>query len=217
MGGLDPDRTLALAYVPARHREAVRALWTLDAALGAVLASARDPGLRQIKLAWWREALERLDTAPAPAEPVLRALEAHALPRGVTGAELSGLEEGWRMLLADRLDAVTLDTYATERGDRLFRLSARILLGEGPASLGGGGWALADLARNMSDPAERDAVLAAARDRLEQRPAQAPRATRPLTMLTKLAIRDIHYGLPFEAQGSPRRMIAMLAHCLTGR
>jgi len=68
---LDPDRTLALAYVPTRHREAVHALWTLDAALGAVLTTGREPAIRQIRLAWWREALERLDGAPAPAEPAL--------------------------------------------------------------------------------------------------------------------------------------------------
>ena len=40
---LDPDRMLALAYVPAARREAIAALWRLDAALGAVLATGTDP------------------------------------------------------------------------------------------------------------------------------------------------------------------------------
>lgn len=213
---LDPDRTLALAYVPGPHRPAIEALWRLDAALGAVLSSARDPGLRQIKLAWWREALERLDTAPAPAEPLLRALEAHVLSRGVTGAELSGLEEGWRMLLAERLDAAMLDAYAARRGGLLFHLSVRILgAGALPSELGEG-WALTDLARNISDPAERDAALAAAGDKLRGMP-RAPRPTRPLTMLARLAGEDARHGPPFDAQGSPRRMLAMIAHRLTGR
>jgi hypothetical protein len=38
---LDPDRTLALAYVPAARRPAVEALWRLDAALASVLSTAR--------------------------------------------------------------------------------------------------------------------------------------------------------------------------------
>ena len=211
--GLDPDRTLALAYVSARHREAVRALWTLDGALGAVLTSAREPAIRQIKLAWWREALERLDTAPAPAEPVLQALEAHVMPRAITGADLSGFEEGWRMLLADRLDTDSLDLYAANRGARLFRLTARILGDDQPEERLGEGWALTDLARNLSDASERNAALVAACARLNRHGA----GPRPLTMLAKLARHDASGGLPFEPQGSPRRMAAMFVHRLTGR
>src|SRR3546814_21200061 len=59
MTPLDPDRTLALSYVPAKHRPAVEALWRLDAALGAVLAGGREPLIGQFKLVWWRGALEK--------------------------------------------------------------------------------------------------------------------------------------------------------------
>src|SRR3954463_16464203 len=91
---LDPDRVLALSYIPARHRPAVEALWRLDAALGLVLAGGREPMISRIKLAWWREALERLDREKAPAEPVLQALASHVLPAGVTGGELGGMGGG---------------------------------------------------------------------------------------------------------------------------
>src|SRR3546814_1595731 len=80
MTPLDPDRTLALSYVPAKHRPAVEALWRLDAALGAVLAGGREPLIGQIKLVWWRDALEKLDRERAPAEPVLRAVAEHVVP-----------------------------------------------------------------------------------------------------------------------------------------
>ena len=40
---LDPDRTLALAYVPAAARPAVEALWRLDIAFAAILATGRQP------------------------------------------------------------------------------------------------------------------------------------------------------------------------------
>src|ERR1700760_3804181 len=73
---LDPDRRLALAYAPARARPALEALWRLDVTLGAVVARAREKMVARIRLAWWREALERLDAAPPPAEPLLEALAA---------------------------------------------------------------------------------------------------------------------------------------------
>ena len=91
---LDPDRKLALAYVPAAARPAVEALWRLDASFAAILATGTQPLISQMRLAWWREALERLDAAPPPAEPVLQALAAHVLPK-VSGAELAAMEEGW--------------------------------------------------------------------------------------------------------------------------
>src|SRR5689334_18098035 len=97
---LDPDRKLALAYVPAAARPAVEALWRLDAALAGILATGTQPLISQMRLAWWREALEALDRAPPPAEPVLQALAAHVLP-AVTGAELAALEEGWLVLLSE--------------------------------------------------------------------------------------------------------------------
>ena len=214
MGSLDPDRTLALTYVPARHREAIRALWHLDAALGAVLATAREPMIRQIRLAWWREALERLDTAPAPAEPVLRDLEAHILP-AIAGAELSGLEEGWHALLAETLDGPALHHYAAERGERLFRLTARLLgAPDHPVVASGRAWALADLARNMQDEAERARAVDAA---ITVSTGPIPKFLRPLGMLARLADRDLRSGFPFEPQGAPRRMLVMAAHRITGR
>ena len=65
-----------------RARPRVEALWRLDVTLGAVLATGREPMVSRIRLAWWREALERLDREPPPAEPVLQALAAHVLPAG---------------------------------------------------------------------------------------------------------------------------------------
>lgn len=217
--GLDPDRTLALSYVPAKHREAVRALWQLDVALGAVLASGREPMISRIKLAWWREALERLDRAPAPAEPVLQALAAHVLPRGVGGTSLAGIEGGWQILLApDRLGDDDLAAYATKRGGLLFTFSANIL-GQN-ASLeterAGEAWALADLARH-SGGADTVAALGEARVRLEPISRYRwPTPLRPLGMLAALARRDAERGAK-ERQGSPARMLRMMALRLTGR
>jgi phytoene synthase len=214
---LDPERKLALAYVRARRRAAVEALWRLDVTLGAVLVTGTEPMIGRIRLAWWREALERLDKERAPAEPVLDAVARHLLPAGVSGADLAAMEEGWAVLLsAGPLSSEELDLYAELRGGRLFEYSARLLDPEArPPAAAGQCWALADLARRSGNPTEAKAALRAARDLGWSE--RWPPLLRPLGMLATLARRDARRGLPLEGQGSPARMLRMLGHRLTGR
>jgi phytoene synthase len=161
---LDADRRLALAYASAVLRPALEALWRLDVTLGAVLAGGRDRLAGQLRLAWWREALERLDAAPPPGEPVLQGLATYVLPAGVTGAELAAMEEGWVQLLAEApLGAAALATYADARGGALFRHSARLLgVPDYPVEAAGRRCALVDLARRSAHRGEAAAALAAA-------------------------------------------------------
>ncbi|HMJ93449.1 MAG TPA: squalene/phytoene synthase family protein [Allosphingosinicella sp.] len=215
---LDPDRILALSYVPSARREAVGALWRLDAALGAVLSAGREPMISRIKLAWWRDSLEKLDRERAPAEPVLQAVAQHVLPAGVSGAELAPMEEGWAVLLSDEpLTSSDLDTYARQRGALLFRLGARLLGAEVNAEVEKAGetWALADLARHSGNEEDSGAALKAALERAV--PRRWPPQLRPLGMLAVLARRDAESGLGgWQAQGSPGRMVRMLGHRLSG-
>jgi len=210
---LDADRRLALAYARARLRPALEALWRLDATLGAVLAGGRERQVTRIRLAWWREALERLEREPPPPEPVLRGIAAHGLP----GAELAAMTEGWEELLADGpLGPAALQAYAAARGGALFRHSARLLgLPDHPVEAAGRRWALVDLARRSADPAEAGAALAAAREAGKDPP--WPRPVRPLGMLAVLAARDAARPGGLARQGSPARMLRMLRHRLTGQ
>ncbi|HET9428547.1 MAG TPA: squalene/phytoene synthase family protein [Allosphingosinicella sp.] len=214
---LDPDRTLALAYVKARLRPAVEALWRLDVSLGTVLSSGRDPMISQIRLAWWRESLEKLDQGHPPAEPVLRALATHVVPYGIGGKELSQLEEGWAVLLSpEPLGSEDLQAYARARGGLLFRFSAR-LLGDAVSDMASAGecWALVDLARHSGE-SEAGAALEAASER--NLPSNWPSRLRPLGMLAVLARRDLDAGQrEMERPGAPARMFRMLRHRLTGR
>jgi 15-cis-phytoene synthase len=206
--GLDPDRTLALSYMPPSRREAVRALWMLDEVLAAAALAGREPMLRRIKLAWWREALEKLDAAPPPAEPTLEALARHVLPLDLSGADLSALESGWAAV-ADDPSSADLHDYAAGRGGTLFAFTARLLT-EHPEDVRrfGEGWALVDLVRRggKADLAEAEKSL---------RPWSWPPKLRPLGMLAVLASQDARQGL--EPPGSPGRMLRMLRHRLTGR
>lgn len=217
--GLNADQKLALSYVPQTRRAALAALWQLDAALGAVLAGGRDPMIRQIKLAWWRESLQRLDQADPPAEPLLKVLAGQVLPMGISGTELALMEEGWAWLLTpETLDDVELNAYAAGRGGRLFLLSARLLGGKSVDNLDrmGEAWALVDLARRSRHPDDIEVALAAARrrDAIEY----VPSGLRPLSMLAVMARRDAQPDRPrWERHGGPGRMWCMLCHRLTGR
>ena len=62
--------------------------------------TSTQPALGAIRLAWWREALERLDANPPPPEPRLASGRAPSFCRAaITGAMLAELEDGWATLL----------------------------------------------------------------------------------------------------------------------
>jgi 15-cis-phytoene synthase len=215
---LDPDRSLALAYVPADIRPALETLWRLDASLGSVLATGKEPMISRIRLAWWRESLERLDREKAPAEPMLQAAAHELLPRGVSGSELAEMEAGWTILLTpEPLTDEELREYASSRGSRLFQLSAR-LLGEATEIVedGGAAWALADLGRHSALAADAESAMALARTLATDQTWAA--RLRPLGMLAALAARDSARGAQkIEPQGAPMRMLRMFRHRVTGR
>jgi phytoene synthase len=188
--------------------------------MGDVVRTTSEPQLGPIRLAWWRERLEELESSGAtPAEPRLRAVAQHLLPRGVSGHDLAGLEAGWLRLFdpfpwtAETGEAIWL------RGNLLFGIGARLLGGpDERAQSAGGLWALVDAMRHCSDPASRAMLLAQARAVARGLDGvRIARPLRPLTMLAALAIRDCRMGEPFEPQATPARALAMLRHRIGGR
>ena len=203
------DRELVLQHLPERQRPAFAALFVLDAAMGDVVARARDPALGRIKLAWWREQLEQLEPHSPPREPRLRAVAEHLLGRGMDGAELGGLEPGWATLLDERIDPALV----AERGVRLFRIGGRLLGHEDDRLADAGALhALVSVARRgvpelFDHAAEPAARLAGHR---------FPRPLRSLTGLARLAVRDLERSAEPELEGSAVRAAAMLRHRWSG-
>jgi len=208
----NPLRVLALSYIPAEAREGVRALFALDAALGNVVRTTREPMVGRMRLAWWREALERLDNASPPGEPVLRALADHVLRQGVTGAQLARLTTGWEWLLEAPLDLTALRMHAALRGE-IFDMAGR-LCGQPDTrrlALEGRGWVFADLAVNLSDADLKKRVRRKADLLLRARGRSWPRRLRGLGALVLLARADL-------AGKRNAMLVARLAwHRLTGR
>ncbi len=205
----DPELALSLAHVPLPHRPAVAALWRLDERL-AEIAGGANPPTAAIKLAWWREALERLDRAPPPAEPLLQAIAVNLLPAGVSGAELAGIAAGWDALLDGSEDEqAMLDRHARGRGGTLFAIIARLLGGADSVDVITAGeiWALTHIGATH---------LRAGRQAASRRGRQSywPRRLRALGVLAVLGRDDMVH--PDARSGSPRRVARALWHAISG-
>ncbi|KQT32986.1 hypothetical protein ASG29_12470 [Sphingomonas sp. Leaf412] len=209
-------------WVGCRFAGAPAALFALDAILGTVVRTTRTPILGQMRLTWWRDALLALDAAPAPAHPVLQALHAHVLPR-MSGATLAGMTDGWELLTDEAVpDDAALLAYAQARGTTLFRAIVPDGIGDGDGDGGsngriaaaGRGWALADLAANVAEPALAQragaAALAALGDARGRWHGPA-RAIGALAADAALAVEG--RGVP----GGPRRSARAIRLLLTGR
>ena len=203
------DRALMLQQVEADVRPAFETLFQVDAAMADVVARATQPALGAVKLAWWRERLEDLDQGKVPAEPRLAAAAQELLPRGIRGSDLSRLEAGWATLFDQTPDPELIG----QRGAVLFELGGR-LLDRSDERLADAGalYSLIAVGRRgvpeLLDHA-RPYVERLAKHRFNRR-------LRPLTALARLAARDLKRGEPFEEEGIPPRLAAMLRHRWSG-
>jgi len=119
----DRDRYLSTLYAPAPLRPALFALHALDLELAKIVATASEPMIAEIRLAWWRDALTGLDAGRIPAQPLLASLAAEVLPRGVGGTVLAGFEDAFLAQLHGE-DA------QGARGAALFAAAATVLGGD---------------------------------------------------------------------------------------
>ena len=144
--------------VPAGNRACVDILWRLETRLSELCFAGKEPALRQIRLAWWRDALAALD-APnrrVPDEPLLRDVAAMLLPI-LSGAQLAAHAEA--KLAALSTDWATDDVMAA--GQSLFVLMAP-LLGSTARCHGGAAYMLTATALAVEDGADRARLLRAA-------------------------------------------------------
>ena len=207
--GLPRPQRLAVAYASARSRPATLALLALDARLAAVLRARHEPIAAQLRLAWWRERLGEPVSAWPRGEPVLDALRSWHDPSG-----LAGLAGGWEALLSDTLTPAAIAEFVGGRGSAFASLASE--LGVNPISDAEAAariWALADLAANISDGAERDLVVEYGRDLV---PPRLSASLRPLAILAGLGSAALRKGGTPLLSG-PTSMLLALRIGFTGR
>ncbi|MGI4877413.1 MAG: squalene/phytoene synthase family protein [Janthinobacterium lividum] len=218
----DRDRWLATLYSPVAVRPALFALHALDLELAGVIASTTEAMLGEIRLAWWRESLTRLDDGAVPAQPVLAALARHVLPLGVSGRSLEPLEDAFLSLLIEqRLAGTTLTSHVERRGGSLFGAAATVLgVAETSARRLGRTWALGELVRPeiKAPPVDPGDATALAAESVS--PVRLAAPLRPLAALAGYAARDVRTALAggtVGVRGSAGRQARLLWTVATGR
>lgn len=210
---LDHDRKVALGQLPREVRTAFSALWRLDLAFADIVATSSDPGLGAIRMAWWREQLEELDRGNrVPVEPRLQAAASELISRGVSGKDLSQLEDAWLPLLEPFPWADLQKDGLKLRGSILFGTGARLLGEEGEGAKAAGAiWSLLDAAHHCSDVKSREFLNEEARSLLREAKPRLPKRVRPLSVLTTLVAADL-------ASGGNRlnRLVAAIRHSFFG-
>jgi phytoene synthase len=207
---LPPLQRLALAYAPAATREPWLALLALDARLAAIVRSSREPMLAQLRLAWWREQLGGSGGAAAVGDPLLEALQEWPGSKAV----LAKLADGWEAMTGSApLPASAFAALAESRG-RAFAALADTDSSRAALRMGRN-WALADIAAHLSDPGERKAALALAREQ-NWRQERLPRGLRVLAVLHGLAARTVFRDNPVAVL-TPGAAFAAIRIGLLGR
>ena len=204
-----PQR-LALTYAAPRARAVTLALFALDARLGAVVRARREPLATQLRLAWWRDMLERPSAQWPQGEPVLEALRVWRDP-----ASLAPLASGWEALLAEDLSPDVIAQFVDARGQSFDALAAELgALGGAEVVHAGRLWALADLAANLCSGPEKQLVINYGRTL--SAPGRLSASLRPLAVLARLAERALAQGGTPLLDG-PRAAVLALRTGLTGQ
>jgi phytoene synthase len=119
---LTPPQSLALRHASAVWREELRMLLLFDARMQSVVTAGREPLLTRMKLAWWRESLNKPAEQRPKGEPLLAsisALEKAGTPLVSRAAEL--LVDAWEEVAdPDQIDADALARHRQMRGDAIF-------------------------------------------------------------------------------------------------
>jgi len=192
---LSPPQRLAIVYAPAKVRNAFALLLQFDERLSDIVSRISEPMIGQLKLAWWRDALNAAPGQRPKGEPLLSVL--FELERPELTTAVHGLVDAWEMLLMEEQwsDAL-LDSFAEARGQAVFGGYVGLLAKDLSVEAIATEWAKRDLATCYPNAMPTPFSVST-----EKLPSQ--RALRPLTLLALLA----------RGVSGPR----LIWHGLTGR
>jgi hypothetical protein len=166
--GLTLREPLIFPLVPPSVRPAIVAYWGLIDQLVAMASATGEPALRQIRLAWWRDQLECLASSGGQVDPVLVAVQAHALS-AIEGSELAAMAD--QLIAAIGAEDPTLAL--CQFGEMVFHQSARVMAS---TANGGAAWGCAIFAEGRDDDTSGSLWRVTASSRVESGSSRALRA-----------------------------------------
>ena len=132
----DRDRYLATLFAPAKHREALFALYAFNVEVARVRDLAREPMPGEIRLQWWREVLGGERQSEARAHPVAAALRETLMRYKLAASPLVGLIDARAFDLYDEPMATLADLrhYGLATDAAVFAMAGQILGATGAAA-----------------------------------------------------------------------------------
>ena len=130
---LDPDRYFASLFAPACKRPLLFALYAFNHELARASEVAREPIATEIRLQWWREALEGAREGRPRAHPAAVGLTAILSQDSGHGADLESLIDarGIESSSAPFATLAAMESHARATSASLMRVAARLLAGAG--------------------------------------------------------------------------------------
>jgi phytoene synthase len=131
----DPDRYLSALFAPADARSDLLALYAFNVELARIDEQVSEPGLGEIRLQWWCDAIPGAAAGEPTGHPVADALGHAMRRRGLSQEAIAGLIDARRFDISVRLmaDQTALKTYVADTAGALFLLAAEIV---GPCAKG---------------------------------------------------------------------------------
>jgi phytoene synthase len=226
----DPDRYFSALFAPADKRPHLFTLYALNHELAHIGESVREPMIGEIRLAWWREALEGARAGKPRNHDVVRALAktlaAIELPNDIFEAVIDA--RLFDLLSGTFKDDAKRDAYLDATSGNLMRLASRVLGGgdrhDELAREAGLAYGLAGLLRNQArnparhflDPeSESQAVRNAAAHLARAR--TLPKAGKALSAFLPAALVPLYLHNPAKDIPIHRRQLRLLSASLRGR
>jgi 15-cis-phytoene synthase len=130
----DKDRFLATLFAPANRRGLLFALYAFNSEIARVREAIRDPMAGEIRLQWWRDALERPGSGDARANPIASALLNAVIRFQLPVQSLMAVIEAREFdLYRDPMPTLAaLEAYAEKTSSTLIDLAATILGARAP-------------------------------------------------------------------------------------
>ena len=124
----DPDRYASALFAPGRCRDYLFTLYAFNIELARIGEQVREPGLGEIRLQWWREAVERAASGEPTGHPVADALGRTVRECALSRVDLAGLIDARSFDVSVRImpDSASLETYLNKTAGALFLLASEI-------------------------------------------------------------------------------------------
>jgi phytoene synthase len=132
----DPDRYASALFASGACRERLFALYAFNVELARIGEQVSEPQLGEIRLQWWRDALDRACAGETTGHPVADALGLAVRECDLSRRSLADLIDARRFDVSVRImpDTAALDDYLANTAGALFKLACEIGMAGGRAA-----------------------------------------------------------------------------------